>query len=288
MNVHIKLKHKRWIIGILFVLPQLAGFVIFNLFPFVFSIKRAISNGTFQFVQLFSSSSFILALKNTFLFVLIGLPLLWGIVLLLALSMNRMYQKNMKLRGFFMALHLLPMVIPSAVTAFVLKMLFENHGLVNTILGQWGVGPINWLHSDVVFYIFIVLYLWKNYGYCMVIILGGIQRVTKETLEAAAIDGANQIKTLQKIVLPQMKNYTRFMFLMGLIGIFKIFRESYMLYGDYPEHSVYMIQNFMNNCYNSMNYSRLAAASVILIFGLSLLALILFAVNGRSKNERQK
>lgn len=151
-----------------------------------------------------------------------------------------------------MTLHLLPMIMPSAVIAFLVKTVFA-------------------LNTSRVFILLLLIYLWKNYGYCMVIVFSGIQRVKKEEFEAARLDGAGEITIFRKVVFPQIKSYLLFAVMMGIIGLFKIFRESYMLFGNYPPKSVYMLQNFMNNCFYTLNYNKLAAASAVVLAFLSLI-----------------
>jgi multiple sugar transport system permease protein len=262
---HSKMQRRMMWFGIVFAAIQVIGFLFFYLYPFILSIIKALSTRSNQFVKLFSSSTFKLALGNTFKFILIGLPLLYIFVVLMALGMNYMYKHRMKGRSLFLALHLVPMLIPSAVISFFIRNFFEQNGIVNDLLATMGCGPINWLDSSWAFVLFVLVFLWKNYGYCMIIMMGGFLSVPDETVEAAQIEGAGKFMTLRKIILPQIKSYTIFTLIMGIIGLFKMFRESYTLFGDYPHDSVYMMQNFLNNCFYSINYSRLAAASSIMI-----------------------
>lgn len=270
--------------GILFGLVQIAGFIFFYLYPFVISVIKAAAMGTERFSQMFDSEAFRLALWNTFKFMLIGLPLLYLFILLMALCMNRMYRRRSRGRGIFLALHLVPMLVPSAVVAFFIQIFFEKYGIINGILVHIHNNGIDWLHTSYVFAVFILIYLWKNYGYCMIIMMGGLSSVAEETIEAAKIEGASGWTILMKIILPQMKSYTVFSLIMGIVGIFKVFRESYMMFGDYPHRSIYMMQNFMNNCFYTLNYGRLAAASVIMI---AILAVIVIAMLFRGNEWRR-
>ena len=167
----------------------------------------------------------------------------------------------------------LPMLIPSSVVAFFIQVFFGRYGVINGMLNQINMKTADWLNSPKVFFILLFIYLWKNYGYCMIILMGGIESIPIETIEAARMEGANGITILRKIILPQIKSYSIFSCMIGIIGIFKVFRESYMLFGNYPNSSIYMIQNFMNNCFYSLNYNRLAAASTIMLIVFTVIVL---------------
>lgn len=256
------LRTKNRISGMRIAFFSIMGFIIFYIIPFIVSIRkiriREISN-------LMKSDAFYLALNNTGKFLLIGVPLLFLLSLAVAFSMEHLFRYKVPGRGIIMGLHILPMVIPSILIAFIIQMFFEQYGIVNGWLVSLGFTPIKWLTSSKAFVILLLIFLWKNYGYCMVIALGGLQGISKDTIEAARLDGANEWDLITKIDLPQIKSHLIFMLMIEIVGVFKVFRESYMLFGNYPEQSIYMIQNFMNNCLYSLNYNRIAVASIMII-----------------------
>ena len=274
-RMSMKMKYKSKLYGSAFALISISGFVFFYMYPFIISINKTFSTRTNQYTSLFSSEAFRLALKNTLEFVGIGIPVLYVLSLLTALAMNRLYSWKVKGRGIILALHVLPMLIPSAVVAFFIQVFFERYGVVNGVLEKLDLSTVDWLYSSKAFLVLMMIYLWKNYGYCMIIMMGGIQSIPSETIEAAKLEGAGKLTILRKIILPQIKTYSIFTCMMGIIGIFKVFRESYMMFGNYPDKSIYMLQNFMNNCFYSLNYNRLATASTIMIGIFSVLVLIM-------------
>lgn len=280
-----KLKFRNMIKGSAFSFAVIAGFVFFYLYPFAISINKTITARTNQYSLLFSNEAFKRALGNTLKFIGIGIPMLFLLSLLTALAMNRLYLWNVRGRGIILALHMIPMLIPSAIIAFITGVFFERFGIINGVLYSMDMEPVKWLYSSKAFVVLLGIYLWKNYGYCMIIMMGGLQSIPSETIEAAKIEGAGKFMIFRRIIMPQIRSYSIFTCLMGIIGIFKVFRESYMIYGGYPDNSVYMMQNFMNNCFYSLNYNRLASASTIMIGIFSVIVIVMLS---RDKEWRRR
>ena len=280
-----KLKFKTSIYGIIFSIFSVFGFVLFYLYPFIISLIKSVLTSTNQYVLLLSSQTFKLAITNTFKFILIGIPILYIVSLLTAVAMNRLFKCKVKGSGLILTFHVLPMLIPSSVVAFFIQVFFGKYGVINGIFNHMNMKTVDWLNSPKVFMVLLVIYIWKNYGYCMIILMGGIESIPIESIEAARIEGANGLTILRKIILPQIKSYSIFAGMIGIIGIFRVFRESYMLFGNYPDSSIYMIQNFMNNCFYSLNYNRLAAASTIMV---AVFTIIVLAFLYRDNEWRRK
>lgn len=272
-----KIKRQR-VTGFLFVSISLVGFGIFFLVPFLISIALSFSrtSGTFNFagfqnyIALFKSGSFQLAFINTLRFVIIGVPILMLFSMTMALLFNYLNKVNPKQTAFWFVLSLLPMVVPSSAIVMFVQVMFEKYGVVNGIIIGLGGSAVNWMNSDRTIIILLMLYVWKNFSYNMVIILGAIKGIQKEVFEAAALDGASGIKMAAFITLPQIKSFLSFTVLLSVMGIFKMFRESYLLFGDYPHESVYMLQNFMNNNFYSISYQRLTTASIVFFMLVSI------------------
>lgn len=273
--MNLRLKNK--IRGSSFAFTVIIGFVFFYMYPFIISITKTFTAKSKQYSLLFSNEAFQRALSNTIKFIGIGIPLLFIIALFTALAMNRLYLWKVRGRSVILSLHLVPMLIPSAIIAFVVGVFFERFGIINGLLNSLNMDPVKWLYSSKAFVVLMGIFLWKNYGYCMIIMMGGIQSIPSETIEAAKIEGAGKIAIFRRIIMPQIRSYSIFTCLMGIIGIFKVFRESYMIYGGYPDNSVYMMQNFMNNCFYSLNYNRLASASTLMIGAFSLIVIIMLS-----------
>ncbi len=286
--------------GYMFGALSIAGLFWFYIIPFLRSIfqtlfKTDLGRLRFQgldaYRDLFLYSAFGLALRNTLLLILVGIPLLVLCAAMLTYFINRMTVKKVRGTSFWFAVHLLPMILPSVVIATVVKIVFSTYGTINGFLVRHGQSPVPWLDSGWAFLILAVIFLWKNTGYSMVVLYSGMQGIEKEQLEAAALDGANERTAFIKIVLPQLSVFIRFVIVMGIMGIFKLYRESYLLMGESPSDEAYMVQNFLNNNFASLNYDRTIIASVLLFLVVGTLLFLLFGMTGgkdRYEKPRKK
>lgn len=283
------MKKKNDGIAVLFVLPLFLGIFLFYYFPFFTTIKESFWSdvgftGIYEYKKLFLSESFRLSIRNMAFFSLTSIPILFILALSTALSMRYLNRKKCKIVPVLFLLHLLPMLLPSAVIAVVLKIFLETYGVLNGFLVVHGKESIDFLYSKYDIIILEGIYLWKNYGYCMIVLYGGINGVPEETIESAKLDGAGNFIILIRVILPQIRSFLLFVGSLGIVGVFKIFREAYLLFGKYPYDSVYMLQNFINNELYAMDYGSLAAASLILILSFSALIYFIF-VRKRKENE---
>lgn len=277
--------------GIGFVLLSLCGFCLFFAVPFLFSILYSFSStsGVFNFVgvanyiDLFSSPSFRLAAANTLRFTAVGLPLLLICAMCLALMLQYLFRHKMPGVSVWFALSLTPMVIPSATIILFVQVLFERYGVINGILVNMGLIPIDFLRSKYAFWILTALFLWKNTAYVCVILLAGLKSIDRSIYEAAQLDGANTLQSFRYITLVHLIPFLFFSVVMGIMGIFKVFRESYLLMGDYPPDNVYMLQNFINNNFLSVNYQRLSTASVIFFLMILIFLVVMFNFTDRDR-----
>ena len=254
----------------LFVLPGLLGFVIFFIFPFCLSLVYAFLdrpvNGSFvgfsNFINLFSNRAYIRGLLNTIRFIGISTPL----NLALSLGIAMLIIKIVKGREWFSLLFLIPLVIPSASMVFFWKTLFSYDGALNGILNTFGIAKIHWLDSKISLSVIILIFLWKNIGYNMILFLAGLGNIPKEYYESAWVDNASSFKIFKSITIPCLLPTVIVALIMSIINSFKIFREIFLITGSYPHESIYTLQHFMNNMFTSLNYPRLTSATALLIF----------------------
>lgn len=288
MIIKKKLK-KQNLIVLLFLAPSLVGFLIFYLVPFIVSIFYSFLDspidGSFvglkNYKGLLSNSIFLKAGSNTLIFTAICVPLNMFFSLLLATLLNRaIYFRNI-LRTFF----IIPLVIPVASVVLVWQVLFNYNGTVNAFLYQLGFNSIDWMNTSWARVVVIIMYLWKNIGYNMVIFLAGLQNIPIEYYESAEIDGVSPIKKFTKITLVYLTPTTFFVFIMSIINSFKVFRETYMISGSYPHESIYMLQHYMNNMFSSLDYQKLTSAACIMAIVIVLLVYSMFVIERKiSKN----
>ncbi len=265
---------------IIFLLPSLIGFSIFFLIPFVGGIYYALFdssvNGHFvglgNFADLLSNSAFLKAASNTFIFMIICVPLNMIFSLGIALLINKAAHKNNMFRSFLIS----PYVVPVASIAFFWQLVFDSNGPANHILSLLNLQSVDWMNTNLAMIVIIIIYLWKNMGYNVVLFLTALNNIPKVYYESASIEGANKVQQFFRITLVYLTPMTFFIFIISIINSFKIFREVYLISGGYPHESIYMIQHFMNNMFRSLNYPKLTTAAYILACIIILLVLILF------------
>lgn len=272
-----KRKHKEYTVAALFVLPSFVGIMVFYVVPYIISLIKSlyVRNdfvGLQNYKELFTNNTFLLALKNTVVFTVIAIPALMIISFLIALFLNSFK----RISTFFRSSLLIPVVVPVASLICVWQILFDNYGAVNNLLNAMGLNKIAFFSSEYSMVMIVFIYVWKYAGFCVVLFTAGLANVPSSLYESARLDGANSFKLVTKITIPMIIPTAFFVFLMEIIYSFKIFREVFALWGDYPNKNVYFLQNFINNNYYSLNYPGLSAASVILSLFIILLLLGFF------------
>lgn len=276
----IRLQTGEALAGFFFALPSLAGFTLFFIAPFIISLYYCFTEGIGHvrfaglknFHSLLQSNSFLLAAKNTLIFNAICIPLILALSLMFALILNKKIRGLKAFRSFF----ILPLVIPVASVILVWQILFDENGALNRILESFGLNPVDWMGSQWSVGVLVLLYIWKNCGYNMVLFLAGLNSIPKEYYESARMDGAGPWICLTRITLPFLVPTGFFVFIISIINALKVFRESYQLAGNYPDSHIYMLQNFMNNNFANLNYQRLSTAAFLMFTVIGLLVFFLF------------
>ena len=267
--------------AILFLAPSLAGFLFFFLLPFLGGFYYSLIDSPFKaefvglqnYINLLENPVFRKAGFNTAVFTAISVPLNMLISLLLALMLNKsLYFKNI-LRTAFIT----PLVVPVASIVLVWQIVFDLRGSLNLLLTVLGHGAVDWMKTDWARLVVVIVYLWKNTGYNMVLFLAGLQNIPVEYYESANIDGAGPLRKFWNITLIYLTPTTFFVFIISIINSFKVFRETYLISGAYPHDSIYMLQHYMNNMFGSLDYQKLTSAAFIMALLIYLLVLVLFA-----------
>ena len=255
--------------GFLFILPGLTGFTLFFIFPFCLSLVYAFLdkpvNGSFagfnNFISLLTNRAYIRGLMNTIRF--IGISVSLNLILSLAAAM--MVNKINKGRDWFSLIFLIPLVIPSGSMVFFWKTLFSYDGALNGFLNSISVPKVNWLDSILALPVMILIFLWKNIGYSMILFLAGLSNIPKDYYEAAWMDNASSFQAFRHITIPCVLPTAIVALIMSVINSFKIFREIFLITGSYPQEDIYTLQHFMNNMFSSLNYPRLTSATALLV-----------------------
>ena len=263
-----------------FLSPSFLGVFLFFILPFVVVVKYAFTNAAgeqvaFQnFVSLLKNPIFRMAAKNTLTFSAVAVPL--SVVLAIVLAL--MLECRIPMKSYFRSFFLSPMMVPVASIVLIWQVLFSYNGTVNVLLELLGKTPIDWLNTEYAPWVVVLLFLWKNLGYNMILFMAGLANIPRELLEVADVEGAGAAYKFFAIKLRYLSPTVLFVTILSLINSFKIFREVYLLAGNYPYESLYTLQHFMNNMFNALDYQKLSAAALIMaVFMVGLIAL-LFAV----------
>ena len=256
--------------GYILVAPLLVGCLFFYAIPFVLVLRFSLflgPTGNTAFVGLenyfrvLGNDMFRLAFGNTLKFLAIGLPLLMALAYLIALLMKQQAGRHRVLKSVFM----FPYIMPVVGTVMLVDLMFSEAGGLNNLLSLLQVPAAEWLSGPSAFWIVELLYLWKNTGYAVILLLAGLITISEDQYSAADLDGASTFQKFLYITTPQMWYSVFFAVIFSLINAFKCFREIFLIGGEHPNLNVYMLQHFLNNSFQSLNYAQLSVASVLLL-----------------------
>jgi multiple sugar transport system permease protein len=219
------------LIGFFFFLPAAAALVLsltdFDIYALA-DIGNARLVGFSNYARLIDHPLFWTALKNTFYFALGCGPLTVLVALIAALLVNAPLAR---FRTFFRTAYFVPFVTTLVAVAIVWRYLYHpTYGLLNYTLGVVGIAPVNWLGDPRwAMPAIILMAVWKNFGYYMLIFIAGLQAIPRELYEAAEIDGASAWRRFISITLPQLGPTLVFVGVVVMIGYFQLFAEPYVM-----------------------------------------------------------
>jgi len=258
------------ILTVFFFIPVLASFLM----SFTDFDIYSLGNLSFlrivyldNYYKLFNDPLFWQALLNTFYFVLIGGPLSVLVSLLTAILLNSKY---IKMKSLFRLFYFLPVVTTLIAVSIVWRYIYHpRFGLLNYFLSFVGIDAIDWLGDP--FYAMpaiIIMAVWKNFGYNMIIFLAGLQSIPEDLYEAAEIEGAGALKQFQHITIPMLAPTTLFISLTTMIGYFQLFAEPYIMTQGGPLNSTLSIVLYMYQVgfrWWNIGYSTAISFSLFLI-----------------------
>ncbi len=269
----------------LYVIPGLAGVLIFYVIPFGlvihYSLIDNVANKNFvglaNFKALFQNSAFIIASKNTLTFSLTTVFLAVVLSLLLAVILDSKIPGKSKFRTCFLS----PMMVPTASIILIWQVIFSFNGSFNSFVELFGLEPVDWMKSEYSQLVVGLLFLWKNLGYNMILFMSALANIPKDQLEAAEVDGANSVQRFFKIKMRYISPSLFFVLLLSLINSFKIFREVYLLTGQWPYETLYFLQHFMNNTFKNIDYPKLSAAAILMSLVIIVIIGLIFFLEDR-------
>lgn len=232
---------------IFFFLPVMAAFILsftdFNIYS-LGNPDYLRFVGFDNYMKLFSDDMFWTALKNTFYFVIAGGPLSIAASLGAAILLN---SKLIRFKGIFRLTYFLPVVTTLVAVAIVWRYIYHpRYGLLNYFLGFFGVDPLDWLGDPhLAMPAIIIMAVWKNFGYNMIIFIAGLQNIPEELYEAASLEGASAWQKFRNITLPMLAPTTIFITIITMIGYFQLFAEPYVMTQGGPLNSTLSIVLYM-------------------------------------------
>lgn len=276
--------------GYLYIAPFLLGLATFTLFPFLASfllsfsdyqlqdpVSRAHFIGMDNYAQMAGDDTFHGSLWVTFLYVFLTVPLKLAFALFIAFVLN------FKLRGigFFRTAYYVPSILGGSVAIAVLwRYVFAGDGLINQVMGSFGVEPLNWLgEPGYALFTIVLLRLWQ-FGSAMVVFLAGLQNIPTDLYEAATIDGAGKGRIFFTITLPLLTPVIFFNFIMQIVQAFQEFNGPYIITGGGPLKSTYLLPLMIyEEAFKYFNVGYASALSWVLFIIIALFTIVAFATS---------
>ncbi|MDO9093492.1 MAG: sugar ABC transporter permease [Rubrivivax sp.] len=266
-------------IGVFFALPVAAA-LLMSLTDFDIYALADLSNlrfvGLDNYAALLQRPLFWQALWNTVIFVVIGVPLSIGASLGAALLLH---SKVARFQGFFRTALFAPVVTTLVAVAVVWRYLFHTrYGLINHALTQVGITPIDWLGDPQwAMPAIVLLSVWKNFGYNMVILLAGLQAIPEDLYEAARLDGAKRWALFRHITLPCLAPMLLVVSILTMAGHFQLFAEPYVMTQGGPAQRtvtvLYLMYEEGFKWWSLGSASAVAFVLFVIMFGITMLQL---------------
>jgi len=240
-------KRKGSYTGLLYIAPWLVGFVVFQMYPFIYTFLLSFTDagliGDYQFVglknyiRLFRDADFYQSFSVTFLYVFIAVPC----KLVFALIVAMLLSAKLKFINLYRTVYYLPSILGGSVAVSVLwRVLFLRDGMINSFLGLLHIPPVDWLGDpDIALSTVSMLAVWQ-FGSSMVIFLAGIKQIPQDLYEAATVDGASKLRKFVFITLPMLTPLVFFNLVMQTVGAFQDFTGAFVITGGGPLKSTYL------------------------------------------------
>jgi len=256
-------------IFVFFFIPVLSAFVIsftdFDIYA-LGNLSNARFIGLRNYTQLFEDPLFWIALRNTLFFVILAGPLSVAVSLFAALILNA---KLVKFKSIFRLTYFMPVVTTLIAVAIVWRFIYHpRFGLLNYLLSFFQINPVDWLGDPFWAMPAIVLMsVWKNFGYNMIIFIAGLNNIPSDLYEAATIEGASWWQQFRSITLPMLLPTTLFISLITMIGYFQLFAEPYIMTQGGPLNKTLSIVQYMyQEGFRWWNMGYSAAIAFVLFF----------------------
>jgi len=281
------LKHSK--IGLLYILPWLAGIIFLTLYPFVNALFISFTDynlvrkpnfvGFENYIDLFRNADFRSTLTATIKYTIFTVPLQLSFALFIA------YILNFQLKGinFYRTAYYIPSLLGGNVAVAVLwRFLFQQDGFINRFIGIFGAAPVPWLSSpNGAMSVIILLKVWQ-FGSSMLIFLAALKDVPQELYEAASVDGSTRLYSFFRITIPLITPTIFFNLVMQMVNAFQEFNGPYLVTGRGPLNATYLTSMYIyDNAFKFFNMGYASAASWLLFIIIMAVTAILFATQNK-------
>ncbi|HMR47640.1 MAG TPA: sugar ABC transporter permease [Arachnia sp.] len=281
------LEQRRNLTGWIFLIPAALLILVMNFYPmfqaFILSLKTG--RGTnlnwaeplwYNYSRLFQDEIFKMTVSNTFIYLLVQVPIMLVAALVLANILN---DKNLRFKGLWRTAIFLPCAVSLVSYSLVFRTMFANDGMANDLLLAIGLidSPVNWLgNTGTARFVLILGLLWRWTGYNMVFYLAGLQNIDASSLEAAKIDGAGSFKTFWYVTVPQLKPMILLTAIMSTNGTIQLFDESWNLTQGGPAYTTMTMSHYLFELsfQKNPNFGYGAALSYVILIMVAVLAFI--------------
>jgi len=279
---------KQSLSGWIFLTPATVMIGVFSFWPMFEAFTMSLKIGSaanmrwseplfYNYTRMFEDAVFLRSIGNTFLYLIIQVPIMLVLAILLAQLLNN---RDLKLKGFFRTCVFLPCATALVSYALIFKTLFATEGLINTILVNLGILQENYNflgNTNSARAVIIIALIWRWTGYNMVFYLAGLQNIEYSVYEAAKIDGANGWKTFWGITVPLLKPTIVMTFIMSINGTLQLFDESVNLTMGGPSNTTITMSHYIfNNTFGTgvANFGYATAMSFLVFILVAVLAFI--------------
>ena len=273
--------------GWLFLLPATILILVMSFYPIVQAFITSFKTGSsanmkwaepffYNYARMFNDKLFMTSVWNTFLYLIVEVPIMLILAILLAQILNN---KDIKFRGLFRTMVFLPCATSLVSYSLIFKSLFATQGLINTVLQALHItsANINFLGTPATAKaVIIIALIWRWTGYNMVFYLAGLQGIEYSVYEAAKIDGANGWKTFCDITVPLLRPTIIMTFIMSINGTLQLFDESVNLTAGGPANSTITMSHYIYNSSFGTGVANFGYASAMSFFVFILVGILAF------------
>lgn len=278
--------------GWAFLLPAALLIVLVSFVPMIQALVLSLQTGRgtrlswadplwYNYERLLGDEIFRQTLVNTFIYLVIQVPIMLGLALVLA---NLLNNPRLRFKAFWRTSIFLPCAVSLVAYSLVFRTMFATDGFVNDVLAVFGAAPVNWLgEPDTARFVLILGLLWRWTGFNMIFFLAGLQNIDRSTIEAARMDGANAWQTFWRVTVPQLRPIILLTAIMSTNGTLQLFDESWALTRGGPAYASMSMSHYLYEVsfQRNPNFGYGAALAYVILILVAVLAFIQLRVGDK-------